>query len=75
MPLGKNIYQIKGEQQNTKLKSQQVKQWASIVGKKVMKVWNFKLSVSPKEAVSKGLKGKEIGDYIKKKETKLFRSK
>ncbi len=70
--LGENIYQIKGEQQNTKLKPKQVKQWASIVGKKVMKVWNFRLSVSAKDAVAQGLKGKDIGDYIKKKETELF---
>ena len=72
--LGKNIYQIKGEQQNTKLKPQQVKQWASIVGKKVMKVWNFKLSVTAKDAVAQGLKGKDIGDYIKNKEAELFTS-
>jgi tRNA nucleotidyltransferase/poly(A) polymerase len=72
--LGKNIYQIKGEQQNTKLKPQQVKQWASIVGKKVMKVWNFKLSVTAKDAVAQGLKGKDIGDYIKNKEAELFSS-
>ena len=72
--LGKNIYQIKGEQQNTKLKPQQVKQWASIVGKKVMKVWNFKLSVTAKDAIAKGLKGKDIGDYIKNKEAELFSS-
>ena len=39
-----------------------------------MKVWNFKLSVSAKDAVSQGLKGKDIGDYIKKKETDLFTS-
>jgi tRNA nucleotidyltransferase/poly(A) polymerase len=70
--LGKNIYQIKGEQQNTNLKPQQVKQWASIVGKKVMKVWNFKLSVTAKDAIDKGLKGKDIGNYIKDKEKELF---
>ena len=72
--LGKNIYQIKGEQQNTKLKPKQVKQWASIAGKKVMKVWNFKLSVTAKDAIAKGLKGKDIGDYIKNKEAELFSS-
>ena len=71
--LADNIYQIKIEQQHTKLKPQQVKEWASIAGKKVMKVWNFKLSVSAKDAVDKGLKGKDIGDYIKKRETELFK--
>jgi len=71
--LAQNIYQIKVEQQHTKLKPQQVKEWASIAGKKVMKVWNFKLSVNAKDAVDKGLKGKEIGDYIKKREAELFK--
>ena len=70
--LADNIYQIKIEQQHTKLKPQQVKEWASISGKKVMKVWNFKLSVNAKDAVDKGLKGKDIGDYMKKKEKELF---
>ena len=70
--LAQHIYQIKVEQQRTKLKPQQVKQWASIAGRKVLKVWNFKLSVSARDAMKQGLRGKAIGDYIKKKETELF---
>ena len=70
--LAQHIYQIKAEQQRTKLKPQQVKQWASIAGRKVLKVWNFKLSVSAQDAMKQGLRGKAIGDYIKKKETELF---
>ena len=70
--LAQHIYQIKAQQQLTKLKPQQVKQWASIAGRKVLKVWNFKLSVSAQDAMKQGLRGKAIGDYIKKKETELF---
>jgi tRNA nucleotidyltransferase/poly(A) polymerase len=70
--LAQHIYQIKIEQQRTKLKPQQVKQWASIAGRKVLKVWNFKLSVSAQDAMKQGLRGKAIGDYIKQKETELF---
>jgi len=69
-----DIITIKKEQQNTKLKPKQVKQWASIVGKQILKVWNFKLSVSSKEAMAKGLKGKDIGDYIKNQEIELFKA-
>ena len=38
----------------------------------MMKIWNWKLSISSKEAMSKGLKGKSIGDYIRNRETELF---
>jgi tRNA nucleotidyltransferase/poly(A) polymerase len=72
--LAQHIYQIKVEQQRTKLKPQQVKQWASIAGRKVLKVWNFKLSVSAQDAMKQGLRGKAIGDYIKQKESELFTS-
>jgi tRNA nucleotidyltransferase/poly(A) polymerase len=72
--LAQHIYQIKAKQQLTKLKPQQVKQWASIAGRKVLKVWNFKLSVSAQDAMKQGLRGKAIGDYIKKKESELFTS-
>ena len=68
----KDIYIIKKEQAVTKLKPQQVKMWASIVGNKILKIWKFKLSVQSKEAISQGYKGKQIGDYIKQKETELF---
>jgi len=71
----KDIYIIKKEQAVTKLKPQQIKMWSSIVGNIVLKIWNFKLSVQSKEAISQGYKGKQIGDYIKQKETELFDSK
>tara|TARA_B100000575_G_scaffold273317_1_gene256168 strand:- start:71 stop:667 length:597 start_codon:yes stop_codon:yes gene_type:complete len=71
----KDIYIIKKEQAVTKLKPQQIKMWASIVGKNILKIWKFKLSVQSKEAISQGYKGKQIGDYIKQRETELFDSK
>ena len=68
------IIVIKKEQENTKLTPRQVRQWSSIsgMGNKMMKIWKFKLSVSAKSAMSQGLKGKDIGDYIKNKESELF---
>ena len=37
-----------------------------------MRLWNWKLSITSKDAMDKGLKGKDIGDYIKTKEEELF---
>jgi len=73
----KDIYIIKKEQAVTKLKPQQIKMWAKVSGKSstVLKIWKFKLSVQSKEAISQGYKGKQIGDYIKQRETELFDSK
>ena len=70
-----NIYQIKVQEKLTKLDNRQIKEWAAIVGGDVMKVWKFKLTVTAKDAVSQGLKGKDIGDYIKDKEKELFLNK
>ena len=68
----KDIFVIKKEQAVTKLKPQQIKMWANIIGSKILKIWKFKLSVNAKEAISKGYKGKQISDYIKQRETELF---
>ena len=37
-----------------------------------MKLWNWKLSITSKDAMDKGMKGKDIGDYIKQAEEKKF---
>ena len=66
------IYELKVQEKNTTLSSNQIKDWHSIVGGKVMKIWNFKLSVSSKEAIAQGFKGKDIGNYIQNKERELF---
>ena len=73
--LDKKILQVlKREEQNTKLTDKQVKMWAGASGanSKVLKIWKFKLSVSPQDAIKQGLKGKDIGDYVKNKEKELF---
>jgi len=72
-----DILTIKREEKNTKLTDNQVKQFASISGNgsNILKVWKFKLSVTSKDAIEKGLTGKAIGDYIRDKEIKLFLNK
>ena len=70
-----NIYQIKVQEKLTKLDNRQIKEWAAIVGGDVMKVWKFKLTVTAKDAVSQGYKGKEIGDFIKDTETTRYLGK
>ena len=63
-------------QKNTSLSSSQIKQWAKIHGdNNILKVWNWKLSVSSKEAMDKGWLGAGIGKYIRQKEEELFLKK
>ena len=70
-----NIPIIKNLQKNVKLSTSDIKEWSRMNGnKKILKLWNWKLSVSPKDAMAQGLKGKDIGDYIKDKEYELFTS-
>ena len=71
----KDLPSYKKLQDNSKLTTSQVKQWAKINSNNyIMKLWNWKLSVTSKDAISKGLKGKDIGNYIKDEEEKLFLS-
>ena len=71
----KDLPSYKKLQDNSKLTTSQIKQWVSINSNKyIMKLWNWKLSVTAKDAIDKGLKGKDIGNYIKDKEEKLFLS-
>ena len=70
-----NLPSVKGLQKNVKLSDKQIKYWAQSNPKSlknIMKVWKWKLSVSPKDAIAQGLKGKDIGDYITNKEKELF---
>jgi len=70
-----NLPTIKSLQKNVKLSTSDIKEWAKMNNdKKIFKLWNWKLSVSPKDAMAQGLKGKDIGDYIKDKEYELFTS-
>ena len=70
-----NLPSFKNLQKNTKLTTSQIKQWAKINSNKdILKVWNWKLSVTSNDAKAKGWLGKGIGDYMKKKEEELFLS-
>ena len=69
----KDLPTFKKLQSNSKLTTSQIKEWGKINSSKyVTQLWNWKLSVSSKDAINKGLKGKDIGDYIKSKEEELF---
>ena len=71
----KDLPSYKKLQDNSKLSTSQIKQWANVNSNKyIMKLWNWKLSVTAKDAMDKGLKGKDIGNYIKDEEAKLFLS-
>ena len=68
----KDLPTFKKLQNNSKLTLSQVKEWAKITSNYVNQLWNWKLSVTAKDAMDKGMKGKDIGDYIKNKEEQLF---
>ena len=69
----KDLPSFKKLQSNSKLTTSQVKEWGKInASKYVTQLWNWKLSVTAKDAMDKGLKGKDIGDYIRNKEEELF---
>ena len=68
----KDLPTFKKLQNNSSLSSSQIKEWSGLNNKYIVKLWNWKLSVSPKDAIDKGLKGKDIGDYVKSKEEELF---
>ena len=71
----KDLPSYKKLQDNSKLTTSQIKQWVNINSNKyIMKLWNWKLSITAKDAIDKGLKGKDIGNYIKDEEEKLFLS-
>ena len=64
-------------QKNSKLTTSQIKLWATTMhsDKNILKVWNWKLSVTSDDAKSEGWLGKGIGDYMRKKEEELFLKK
>ena len=68
----KDLPSFKKLQGNSKLTTSQVKEWSNANNKYIMRLWNWKLSITSKDAIDKGLKGKDIGDYIKTKEEELF---
>ena len=64
----KDLPMFKKLQSNSTLKAPQISQWARIYSNNIKKLWNWKISTTAKDAIAKGLKGKDIGDYIRNKE-------
>ena len=46
----------------------QVNEWSRIHSKHITKLWNWKLTVTAKDAMEQDCVGKGIGKYIRKKE-------
>jgi hypothetical protein len=59
-------------QKNSKLTTPQVREWAKINSKHIIKLWNWKLSVSANDAKAEGWLGQGIGKYMRQKEEELF---
>ena len=70
----KDLPAFKRLKDNSTLTTSQISQWARIYSNNIKKLWNWKISTTAKDAIAKGLKGKDIGDYIKSKEEELFLS-
>ena len=68
----KDLPMFKKLQSNSTLKAPQISQWARIYSNNIKKLWNWKISTTAKDAIAKGLKGKDIGDYNRNKEEELF---
>jgi len=68
----KDLITFKRLQKNSNLSAEQIKLWTRIESKYASKLWNWKLSVTSKDAIDKGMKGKQISDYMKEKEEELF---
>ena len=62
-------------QSNSKLTTSQIKNWGKINSSNyVTQLWNWKLSVTSKDAMDKGYLNQGIGKYIRDEEEKLFLS-
>ena len=59
-------------QKNSKLTTSQIKQWTNINSKHIIKLWNWKLSVTSDDAKAEGWLGQGIGKYMREKEEELF---
>ena len=69
-----NLPSIKNLQKNTKLTTSQIKLWATTMhsDKNILKIWNWKLSVTADDAKAEGWLGQGIGKYMSSKEEELF---
>ena len=68
----KDLISFKKLQKNSKLTTKQVKEWSKINSKHIIKLWNWKLSVTSKDAIDKGYLNQGIGKYMREKEEELF---
>ena len=59
-------------QNNSSLSSMQVREWSNINSKHIIKLWNWKLSVTSDDAKAAGWLGAGIGKYMREKEEELF---
>ena len=72
----RDLPSFKKLQGNSKLTTSQVKEWGKInASKYVTQLWNWKLTVTAKDAIDKGYLNQGIGKYIKEKEEELFLKK
>ena len=70
-----NLPSFKNLQKNTKLTTSQIKLWVRINSNKdILKLWNWKLSVTSDDAKAEGWLGQGIGKYMRSKEEELFTS-
>ena len=71
----RDLPSFKKLQNNSSLSSSQIKEWGKINSSNyVSKLWNWKLSVTSKDAIDKGYLNQGIGKYIRDEEEKLFLS-
>ena len=68
----KDLISFKKLQSNSKLTTSQVREWAKINSKHIIKLWNWKLSVTSDDAKAEGWLGQGIGKYMREKEEELF---
>jgi len=68
-----NLPSFKNLQKNVKLTTSQINQWTKINSNKdILKIWNWKLSVTSDDAKAEGWVGPGIGKYMRQKEEELF---
>ena len=68
----KDLPSFKKLQDNSKLTTSQIKQWAKINSNHIIKLWKWKLSVTADDAKKEGWLGQGIGKYMREKEEELF---
>ena len=69
----KDLPSFKKLQNNSSLSSAQINAWGKINSSKyVTQLWNWKLSITAKDAMDKGYLNQGIGKYIRQKEEELF---